>query len=101
MTDDIRDAILEEDKEKEEKQKEIRSKTEHFTNGVNEWKLIAKTYNNFLDWEHVTQAMEVGGGCLVCVKEAIGQKMHSTMTYVPGVFLIKVGVDKKWHLKRY
>jgi len=96
MTEDLNAELMEEEREKEEKQKEIRSKTEHFTNGVNEWQLIAKTYNNILDWEHVTTAMQVGNGCLICVKEAIGQRMHSTMTFVPLLRLVKE--DKKWFL---
>lgn len=94
MTDELRDELLEEERKKEEKQKEVRSKTQHFTNGVNEWRLIAKTYNDLLDWEHVTTAMNVGSGCLVCVKEAIGQRMTSTVTYVPGV-QIRLNEDVK------
>lgn len=95
MTDELNEELIELEREKEEKQKEIRSKTEHFTNGINEWQLIAKTYNNILDWEHVTQAMKVGSGCLVCVKEAIGQRMHSTMTYVPNVRLVQ-DIDNRY-----
>ena len=96
MTDDLQDELMEEEREKEERQKEIRGKTKHFTNGDNEWQLIAKTYNNIMDWEHVTQAMRVGTGCLVCVKEAIGQRMHSTMTYVPNVRLEEL--NGKWYI---
>jgi hypothetical protein len=87
MTDDLLEELTAEEKLKEEAQEETRSQTQHYTNGVNEWVLIAKTYNNILAYEHVTTAMEVAGGCLVCVKEAIGQKMHSTVTFVPGIRL--------------
>lgn len=89
--------LAEEEKKKEEKQKEIRNATIHYTNGENEWKLIAKTYNNLLDWEHVTTAMQVGSGILVCIKEAIGQRMTSTVTYAPNMMLWKNN-DDKWEI---
>lgn len=98
MTDELKEELLEGEKEKVKRQKEIRSKTVHYLNGVNEWKLIAKTGNEILDWEHITQAMPVGNaGCIVMVKESIGQKMHSTMTFVPGVFLSEE--NNKWILR--
>jgi hypothetical protein len=88
MTDKDLAEIVAKRKTQEAEQEKTRSGTMHFNNGTNEWRLIAKTYNNFMEWEHVTTAMQMGDeGCLVCVKEAIGQKMHSTMTFVPRISL--------------
>lgn len=85
MTDEDLEGIVAKQVGQNEQQVAIRSNTEHYNNAVNKWELIAKTWNKALDWEHVTTAMNVGSlGCLVMVKEAIGNKMHSTMTYVPG-----------------
>jgi len=78
--------------EKEQKRLETSSQTKTYDNGKNVWQLITKTYNDFLSWEHVTTAMNVPGGVLVCVKEAIGQKSDSTMAFVPGACVRKVTV---------
>lgn len=92
---EVTDAVVEEllvvEGEKEERRDSIRSNTKHYLNGENEWKLIAKSYNDVLDWEHTTMAMVVGDGVLMCLKEAVGQKIDTTMCYVPGVKISKVG----------
>lgn len=89
---EVTEAIVEEllvvEREKEERRESIRSNTRHYLNGENEWKLIAKSYNDILDWEHTTMAMEVGNsGVLVCLKEAVGQKIDTTMCFVSGASL--------------
>lgn len=74
-----------EEAEKEQQRLDNSSKTETYGNGRNVWRLISKTYNDFLGWEHVTTAMEIpNSGVLVCVKEAIGQKSDSTVCFIPG-----------------
>jgi len=81
--------------EKEEKRLETSSKTETYGNEMNVWRLIAKTYNDFLGWEHVTTAMQISDlGVLVCIKEAIGQKSDSTVTFIAGAKLVLV--EDKW-----
>lgn len=70
--------------EKDKQRLENSTKTETYGNGRNVWRLISKTYNDFLGWEHVTTAMAVEHGVLVCVKEAIGQKSDSTVCFIPG-----------------
>lgn len=63
--------------------KSISDSTEHYVNGKNEWRLIAKTENKLLGWEHVTTAMQVGSrGVLIHVKEAIDQKVNATTAFV-------------------
>jgi hypothetical protein len=82
--------ILEKQSLEDEKRDEVRNSTESFGNGENEWKLIQKTYNNFLDWEHVTTAMKVGTrGVIVHVKEAVGQKVNSTSIYIDNGKLVE------------
>lgn len=97
LTDELQRELVEKEKEKEKERERIRAKTKHYTNGINEWQLIAKTYNDFLGYEHVTTAMQVGNGILVCVKEAIDQKMTSTVTYVPNMTIYKDN-EEKWHI---
>lgn len=96
MTAEIEAELLEGEERKEKKREEGRSQTKHYDNGQNIWRLIAKTSNEFLDWEHVTTAMNVPGGVVMLVKEAIGQRMHSTAVFIPGA-VVKEGLnDKKW-----
>jgi len=72
-----------------------RNQTKMFGNDVNEWKLIQKTYNDNLDWEHVTTAMRVGNrGIIVHVKEAIGQKVNATSVFIDNGKLVEV--KGKW-----
>ena len=97
LTDELQRELVEKEKEKEKEREKIRAKTKHYTNGVNEWQLIAKTYNDFLGYEHVTTAMQAGRGVLICVKEAIDQKMTSTVTYAPNMILYKA-TDELWHI---
>jgi len=87
LTEEIEKELIEGEVRKDVDRDRLRSQTKLYDNGVNVWRLITKTTNEFLDWEHVTTAMEVGGGCVVMVKEAIGQKMHSTAVYISGAKL--------------
>ena len=98
ITEELEAKLIEEEEKKEGSREKLRAQTKIYDNGKNVWRLITKTSNEFLDWEHVTTAMEVGAGCIVMVKEAIGQKMHSTATYVPGAIL-EVNENGKWELK--
>jgi hypothetical protein len=90
LTEELEEELLGIEREKDKIRESIRSHTEHYLNGLNEWKLIAKTYNNTLDYEHTTMAMFVGKGVLMCLKEAVGQKMSTTMCYVPGVRILSM-----------
>lgn len=84
-----------EEAEKERQRLENSSRTETYGNGRNVWRLISKTYNDFLGWEHVTTAMALDHGVLVCVKEAIGQKSDSTVCFIPGAKLeMRPAVDE-------
>lgn len=96
MTAEIEAELLEGEEIKEKKREEGRSQTKHYDNGRNIWRLIAKTSNEFLDWEHVTTAMNVPGGVVMLVKEAIGQRMHSTAVFVPGAKVEESSIDGKW-----
>lgn len=80
------------------KREELRSATEMYGNGANEWRLIQKTYNNNLDWEHVTTAMQIGTrGIIVHVKEAVGQKVNATSVFIQNGLLQEI--KGKWFIK--
>ena len=99
MTESIEKAILTSQMEDDLKRQEIASHLKEHTNGVNEWKLIHKKYNNALGWELVTQAMQIGTrGVLVFIKEAIDQKFTSTTQYIDNGKLLQ---DSKgqWYIK--
>jgi hypothetical protein len=99
MSDEQRLELLQREGEKEKKREEIRGKIQHHLNGKNEWKLIAKTWNDFIEFEHVTMAMEVGTrGILVMVKEKLGAKVTSTAAFIDGGRLV-CGEDKNWFIK--
>jgi len=90
MTEELEVELLEGEREKEEKKRETRKSTEHYSNGKQEWKLLTKTWNEVLGWEHTTTVMQLPTGVLFCVKEAIGQKADSTTTFVPGLILSEI-----------
>jgi len=96
FTEEELEAFNEQEAEKDKQRLEIKSKTETYGNGSNVWRLISKTYNDFLGYEHVTTAMQIGEkGVLVCVKEAIGQKSDSTVCFIPGAKLeMRPSVDE-------
>ena len=96
MSEELREELLREEEKKDEEKERVSNSTKHYDNGYNIWRLISKTWNEILGWEHVTTAMEVPGGVLVCVKESIGNKMHSTMTFVPGAKL--TSDEDKYHI---
>lgn len=98
MTDELEKELLEGEREKEKEAERVRSHTSHYNNGVNEWQLIAKTWNATLGWEHVTTAMKVVGGVIVCVKDAIGQKSSMSTTFLPGAILVLK--DDKYHIEK-
>lgn len=81
-----------EEAEKDAKRIDISSNTTTYGNEINVWRLISKTYNEFLQYEHVTTAMQMGYmGVLVCVKEAVGNKSDTSTCFIPGVSLSLVG----------
>jgi hypothetical protein len=94
MTDRLMEELVQREEEKEEEKEKVHSRTEHYNNGANIWRLIAKTYNVYLSYEHVTTAMVVPGGVLVCVKEAVGQKSDSSVCFIPNARLVEI--DSKW-----
>ena len=92
------EAILAKQAKDDEQRAINRSKTETYSNGSNEWKLIERTFNNTLDWEHTTKAMQIGTrGVLVHIKEAVGQKINSTSVYIDNGKLVET--KGKWFLK--
>lgn len=89
--------LLAKEGDKERKKAEIKSHIQHFVNGSNEWKLISKTWNDFLEFEHTTMAMKVGTrGIIVHIKEKLGNIVSSTSLFISGGKMREV--DKKWEI---
>ena len=100
LTDEVMEEILLKQEEGEERGREVKSSTKHYDNGINVWRLIAKTENPYLQWEHTTMAMATGKtGVLVSVKEGFGNQTKIGLSYLSDCTLYLDPQTKKYHIK--
>lgn len=83
LSEEITDELIEKEAENETYIHKVRSASIHFNNGRNEWKVIQKTYNNALGYQHMTMAMQLSTrGLLVCVMESLDNKTTMSTQYI-------------------
>lgn len=102
MTEKLKEEILDKVGVEDTYIQKVRSQSQHFGNGKNDWKLINKTFNNALDYNFTTFAMKVGTrGVVVCTIEALNAKTNMSTVYIDNGKLEEEVIDgeTKWVLK--
>ncbi len=83
LTVELKDELLEKEAKNTAHLEEVRNASVHFNNGKNEWKLIQKTYNNELGYQHMTMAMKIGTrGVLVVITEGLNNRTTMTSMFL-------------------
>lgn len=96
------DALIQKEEKNRTHLEQVRNASKHYGNGENEWKLIQKTYNNELGYQHMTMAMKLGTrGILVCVIQGLDHHHVMSTEFIPNGQLVQIDVngEKHWKIK--
>lgn len=90
VEEDFTDVVVEKEEHDQKTQEIAKASLVRYLNGVNEWKLIAETRNDFLGWRSTTTAMNIPGlGVVLCIREGLDSKLSVTSQLLPGCNIIE------------